>query len=72
MDEILRLIEEILNRAKNHPLFNEECFEKRDIKTLCEIAGDECEWTLVAIQADMACKRLKRIMVLEKITNSEG
>jgi hypothetical protein len=66
MDEILRLIEAILNTAKNHPLFNEECFEKKDIKTLCEIGGDECDWTMIAIQADEACKRLEKIMGLKK------
>jgi hypothetical protein len=61
MKEALNHVELILTRAKEHPAFNEQCFEEMDIAALCEIGGDECDWTLTAIDAKIIRARLSEV-----------
>jgi len=43
-------------RAKEHPCFDADCFDRRDIDLLCEQGGDICDWTMIAILANDALK----------------
>lgn len=47
-------LSEILKMAKEHPAFDEVAFDARDIKALCNVGGDVCDWTMIAIIADDA------------------
>lgn len=47
---------EIRQKAMEHPAFDEEAFEKRDIESLEREGGDIFDWTRIAILADDALK----------------
>ena len=49
--ELLKALKAIRNQAMEHPMFNLEAFEKRDWYSLCDVGGDECDWTGIAITA---------------------
>ena len=50
---------EIFKMAQEHPSFDAELFETRDMEGLCEVGGDICDWTMIAILADSALKGRK-------------
>ena len=54
--ELVRALEEIRKMAMEHPCFDADCFERRDIDGLCDQGGDICDWTMVAIHADDALR----------------
>lgn len=58
-DEIVSALKEIRRMAMEHPCFDADCFERRDMKGLCDKGGDICDWTMVAIHADDALKGVK-------------
>lgn len=47
---------QILEMVKDHPCFDAEAFECRDVDGLVKQGGDICAWTMVAIIADDALK----------------
>ncbi len=49
----------ILDRAMNHPAFEEELFNLRDIDALADLGGDIFDWTLTAINAADALKEVE-------------
>jgi len=49
-------LETIRDMAMDHPCFDGEAFEKRDMDALTEVGGDVCDWTVIAIIADDALK----------------
>jgi len=56
-DSILRqALEKIQKTAMNHPAFDADCYERRDVEALAAQGGDVCDWTMVAIAADDALK----------------
>jgi len=54
--ELVSALEEIRKMAMDHPCFDADCFERRDIEGLCEQGGDICDWTMVAIHASDALR----------------
>jgi hypothetical protein len=52
LERMVSALEEIRKMAMEHPCFDADCFERRDIDGLCEQGGDICDWTMVAIHAD--------------------
>lgn len=56
LPDLIAALTEIRRRAMDHPCFAVDCFERRDIAGLCELGGDICDWTMVAIVADDALK----------------
>ena len=54
--DLVRALEEIRRKAMDHPCFDSDCFERRDVDGLCEQGGDICDWTMVAILADDALR----------------
>jgi hypothetical protein len=48
----------ILKTAKDHPCFSGDHFESSDIDGLCEIGGDICDWTVLAITANDALSEI--------------
>jgi len=50
-DKLKNALKTILDMAINHPCFDGEAFETRDIDMLVEIGGDVCDWTMIAITA---------------------
>lgn len=48
----------IRDTAKGHPAFDEDCFERRDYQSLAIKGGDICDWTEIAIIADIALETL--------------
>ena len=52
LERMVSALEEIRRIAMEHPCFDADCFERRDIDGLCEQGGDICDWTMVAIHAD--------------------
>jgi hypothetical protein len=51
---------DILERCQEHPMFNIDLFEARNIDRLCEIGGEECDWTVLAITAANALDVLEK------------
>lgn len=49
-------LEEIRKMAMDHPCFDADCFERRDIDGLCALGGDVCDWTMIAIHAEDGLK----------------
>lgn len=49
-------LEDVLDRATEHPCFDRDCFDRRDVDGLCDQGGDICDWTMIAIIADDALK----------------
>lgn len=49
-------LKRIRSMAMDHPCFDEEKFEKRDLEGLAEEGGDICDWTMLGIIADDALK----------------
>ena len=47
-------LENIFDIAFDHPCCDKGLFESKDIKALCEIGGDICDWTMIAIEAQKA------------------
>jgi hypothetical protein len=54
--ELVSALEEIRKMAMEHPCFDADCFDRRDIDGLCNQGGDICDWTMVAIHADDALR----------------
>lgn len=52
LERMVRALEEVRKMAMEHPCFDADCFERRDIDGLCDQGGDICDWTMVAIHAD--------------------
>ena len=59
--ELVMALEKIRMMAMDHPCFDADCFERRDIDGLCDQGGDICDWTMVAIHADDALRSNDRI-----------
>lgn len=58
-DPLPKLIEalvKIRTTALDHPCCDPIMFEKRAIDELCDIGGEVCDWTMIAIDADDALK----------------
>ena len=55
-DPLIDALTEIRKMAMEHPCFDVDCFERRDIDGLCAQGGDICDWTMVAIHADNGLK----------------
>jgi len=49
----------IRSMAIDHPCFDQEKFEQRDLDGLAEEGGDICDWTRLAIIADDALKTVE-------------
>ena len=49
-------LERILEIAQEHPAFDQELFEKRDMEAICEVGGQVADWTIIAIIAADALK----------------
>lgn len=47
-------LERIRDKALDHPMCNLGLYESRDIDRLADIGGDECDWTMIAIDAGEA------------------
>jgi hypothetical protein len=60
INEALHAISNIRRRAVEHPAFDRELFDSRDFKALGELGGDTLDWTMTAIEADLAIKILKQ------------
>jgi len=60
LKDLMEALQIILNRAKNHPAFDEQIFDDRDMDALIKFGGDVCDWTLTAIEADDALKGIKK------------
>jgi hypothetical protein len=56
--EIVVLLEEIKNRAMEHPSFDAEIYETEDYEMLIEVGGDTAEWTEIAIAIKQALAKL--------------
>lgn len=54
MPRLVSALEEIRKTAMDHPCFDADCFDRRDINGLLKQGGDICDWTIVAIHADDA------------------
>jgi hypothetical protein len=54
--------EHILNRAVEHPAFDEELFKKQDYQALADVGGDIFDWTVTAIEAAAALRLLKQLV----------
>ena len=57
-------LSDILKMSQQHACFDGVAFDKRDIQSLCDQAGDICDWTMIAI---LAADGLNE----EKITTSD-
>lgn len=55
-DKMRDALREILNRAMDHPCFDENAFAERNYGYLQEVGGDICDWTMIAITAADALK----------------
>lgn len=53
---LVSALEEIRTRAMDHPCFDVDCFQRRDIDALIDQGGDIFDWTIVAILADDALR----------------
>ena len=53
---LIDALTEIRRMAMEHPAFDADCFDRRDIDGLCNQGGDICDWTMVAIHADDALR----------------
>ncbi len=56
LEPLVSALNEIRKMAMEHPCFDADCFERRDIDGLCDQGGDICDWTMVAILADDALR----------------
>jgi len=45
------IIENIYERATEHPACDFDLLESQDIRAICDVGGDICDWTMVAIDA---------------------
>uniref|UniRef100_A0A6M3KE01 Uncharacterized protein n=1 Tax=viral metagenome TaxID=1070528 RepID=A0A6M3KE01_9ZZZZ len=50
-DKLKNALKKILFRAMDHPSFDGEAFETRDLDALIKEGGDVFDWTMVAITA---------------------
>ncbi len=55
-NDLLDALKRIRSMALEHPCFDSEKFEQRDLDGLAEEGGDICDWTMLAIIADDALK----------------
>lgn len=53
---LIAALESILDSAMNHPCFDTDAFNARDIDALIKEGGDVCDWTMIGIEADRALK----------------
>lgn len=51
---LLQALEDIRDRAMDHPLFDEVAFQHCDVESLAKQGGDICDWTMIAILAQDA------------------
>ena len=56
-DKLTEALATIRRMAMQHPCFDQDCFERRDIADLCRRGGDICDWTMIAITADNALQQ---------------
>lgn len=52
-------LNDILERATDHPAFDIDCYKARNICDLVKIGGDTTDWTMVAIIAADALEETK-------------
>ncbi len=60
MKNLLAALTHIRSIAMDHPCFDQEKFEQRDLEGLAEEGGDICDWTMLAIIADDALKTVTK------------
>lgn len=52
-------LNDILERAIDHPAFDIDCYKARNVCDLVKIGGDTTDWTMVAILAADAIEETK-------------
>lgn len=52
-------LNDILERATDHPAFDIDAYKARDVSGLVKIGGDTTDWTMVAIIAADALEETK-------------
>ena len=54
-----RALISIRARAKGHPAFDVELYDRRDLSALEDVGGDVFDWTVTAIEADDALEAIR-------------
>ena len=60
MMDLIAALTKIRTMAMDHPCFDQEKFEHRDLEGLAEEGGDICDWTMLAIIAADALKTVTK------------